>query len=367
MNVANTRKSKDKVVQKKVTVVVPVYYNEGSLPILHQRLSEVAARESEFGFEFIFVDDGSGDNSYRVLQEISRQDARVKVVKLVRNFGSTNAQLAGIGYATGDAVVVISADLQDPPELIHDMLPHWKKGTRMVFAARNQRDDPFTTRLPADLFNFMFRNFALKKYPKGGFDCFLIDRQVVNVVIQCAEKNTHLPGLLVWAGFEYEIIYYHRQERKHGKSRWNLSRKLKYFADAFTAFSYLPLRLCSALGFFLAFVGLVYVVVLVFFRLFGKIQVEGWTTLMIVVLITTGLQLLMLGIVGEYLWRNFDQSRHRPLYLVDQVTQQPVTPVADGVIQTSTENSSATPSNIASPFIGESLLRNAPVIGTNKE
>ena len=178
---------------------------------------------------------------------------RVKVVKLVRNFGSTNAQLAGIGYSTGDAVVIISADLQDPPELIHDMLPLWKNGTRMVFAARNQRDDPFSTRLPADIFNFMFRNFALKKYPKGGFDCFLIDRQVVNVVIQCAEKNTHLPGLLVWSGFEYEIIYYHRQERKHGKSRWNLSRKLKYFADAFTAFSYLPLRLCTALGFFLAF------------------------------------------------------------------------------------------------------------------
>src|SRR5258708_15443455 len=118
----------DKKVQK-VSVVIPVYYNEGSLTILHQRLVACAAIESDYSFEFIFVDDGSGDNSFKVLQEISRQDARVKVIKLVRNFGSTNAQLAGIGYATGDAVVVIAADLQDPPELIHDMLPHWKKGT----------------------------------------------------------------------------------------------------------------------------------------------------------------------------------------------------------------------------------------------
>lgn len=311
----------DKKVQK-VSVVIPVYYNEGSLAILHQRLAACAAIESDYSFEFIFVDDGSGDNSFKVLQEISRQDAHVKVIKLVRNFGSTNAQLAGIGYATGDAVVVIAADLQDPPELIHDMLPHWKKGTRMVFAARNQRDDPLSTRLPAGVFNIMFRRFALKKYPKGGFDCFLIDRQVVNVVIQCAEKNTHLPGLLVWSGFEYELIYYHRQEREHGKSRWNLTRKLKYFADAFTAFSYLPLRLCSALGILIAFAGLVYSFIVLAAKLIGNIPVEGWTSLMVVVLFTTGIQLLMVGIVGEYLWRNFDQSRHRPLYLVDQVVQQ---------------------------------------------
>lgn len=330
---------------QKISVVVPVYYNEGSLALLHQRLSDCATVQGEFAFEFIFVDDGSGDRSFQVLQEISRKDTRVKVIKLVRNFGSTNAQLAGIGYATGDAVVIISADLQDPPELIHEMVPLWKKGTRMVFAARNERDDPLSTRLPAGVFNVLFRNFALKKYPRGGFDCFLIDRQVVNVVIQCAEKNTHLPGLLVWTGFEYELIYYHRQERQHGKSRWNLTRKLKYFADAFTAFSYLPLRLCSALGIFLAFVGLVYSLVVLVAKFFGNIPVEGWTALMVVVLITAGMQLLMLGIVGEYLWRNFDQSRHRPLYLVDQVIQQVIPEPAPAPAPLEQAASSATPSS----------------------
>lgn len=301
-------------------------------------------------------------SSFQVLQELSRKDTRVKVVKLVRNFGSTNAQLAGIGYATGDAVVVISADLQDPPELIHDMLPPWKNGIRMIFAARNQRDDPLSTRLPAGFFNVMFRNFALKRYPKGGFDCFLIDRQVVNMVIQCAEKNTHLPGLLVWSGFEYKLIYHHRQEREHGKSRWNLTRKLKYFADAFTAFSYLPLRLCSALGILLAFVGLVYTFLLLLFKLIGNIPVEGWTSLMVVVLITTGIQLLMLGIVGEYLWRNFDQSRHRPLYLVDQVIQQPAT--TEAVKNTLT----APPSNTASPVsVDQLVVINTPLRSTKQD
>ena len=308
---------------QKISIVVPVYYNEGSLALLHQRLSECAATTPNYNFEFVFVDDGSGDSSFQVLETLSQTDQRVRVIKLVRNFGSTTAILAGLGHATGDVVAVISADLQDPPEIIWEMLPHWEKGTRMVFAARGQRDDPLSSRLPAEVFNTLFRRFALKGYPKGGFDCFLIDRQVVNVLVQCAEKNTHLPGLLIWTGFEYSVIYYHRQERQHGKSRWNLRRKLKYFADAFTAFSYFPLRLCSALGVLLALAGLFYALGVVVLGLTGNIRVEGWTSLMVVVLITAGVQLLMLGIVGEYLWRNFDQTRHRPLYLVDKVLQTP--------------------------------------------
>ncbi|HEX2910740.1 MAG TPA: glycosyltransferase family 2 protein [Chloroflexia bacterium] len=303
----------------KVSVVVPVYYNEGSLAILHERLVQCARQASSYSFEFIFVDDGSGDGSFKVLEQLSRVDNRVQVVKLVRNFGSTMAILAGLNHATGDAVAVISADLQDPPEIILEMLPRWENGTRMVLAAREERDDPLSTRLPAELFNFLFRRFALKNYPPGGFDCFLIDRQVKNVVIQCSEKNTHLPGLLIWTGFEFDVIYYHRQERQHGKSRWNFRRKLKYFADAFTAFSYLPIRLCSLLGTILALLGLLYTFIVLLLSLTGHIRVEGWSSLMMVVLITAGVQLLMLGVVGEYLWRNFDQTRHRPPYLVDRV------------------------------------------------
>lgn len=318
--------------KKIISVVVPVYYNEGSLALLHERLSRCAddERMEEYLFEFVFVDDGSGDRSFQVLAELSSKDERVRVVKLVRNFGSTIAIVAGLAHATGDAVAVISADLQDPPEMIPEMIGHWKSGTPMVFAARANREDPLSTRLPAGLFNWAFRHFAFKNWPRGGFDCFFIDRKVVDVVIQCAEKNTHLPGLLMWAGFPYEIIYYHRQEREHGKTRWNLQRKLKYFADAFTAFSYFPLRLCSTLGMIVAVLGLLYALLILTLAITRIINVEGWASLMVVVLITSGLQMVMLGVVGEYLWRNFDQARHRPLYIVDRIVDQ----TADEAVQT---------------------------------
>lgn len=309
----------------RLAVVVPVYYNAQSLPLLHQRLKAVAALEPDYSFEFVFVDDGSGDNSYEVLTNLSREDKAVRVVKLVRNFGSTCAILAGLAHVSPQtkAVAVISADLQDPPEIINEMLIHWKSGSRMVLAARESRDDPLSTRLPADLFNKLFRKFALKSYPSGGFDCFLIDRQVLNVVLQCSEKNTHLPGLLMWTGFDYKLVYYSRQKREHGKSRWNVARKVKYFADAFTAFSYFPLRLCSVLGLVTAFLGLLYALLVFTLSLTGFIKIEGWSSLMMVILVTAGVQMTMLGIVGEYLWRNFDQTRQRPLFIVDRVVQQP--------------------------------------------
>jgi dolichol-phosphate mannosyltransferase len=309
----------------KVSVVVPVYYNEGSLPILHERLSNVAAGEPDYEFEFIFVDDGSGDQSYTVLSGLSHQDSRVKVIKLVRNFGSTIAILAGLAHTTGDVIAAISADLQDPPEIITEMLARWKQGVPAVFAARSNREDPLSTRLPAAVFNWAFRRFAFRNWPEKGFDCFCIDRKVVDVINQCAEKNTHLPGLLMWSGFPYEMVYYERQKREHGKSRWNLQRKLKYFADAFTAFSYFPLRVCSALGIIVAVLGLLYAFVVLVISLAGVInrveyiRIEGWSSLMIVVLLTSGLQMLMLGVVGEYLWRNFDETRRRPLYIVEKI------------------------------------------------
>jgi dolichol-phosphate mannosyltransferase len=306
----------------KVSVVVPVYFNEGSLTLLHQRLALVAANNLRYQFEFIFVDDGSGDNSFKVLENIASGDSRVRVIKLVRNHGSTLAIMAGLSQAKGDAAAVISADLQDPPEMINEMITHWEKGTKMVLAARSSRDDPFTTQFTGNLFNSLFRKLVFKNYPLRGFDCFLIDRQVINIVNQCREKNTHLPGLLMWIGYDYEIIYYDRQRREHGKSRWNFRRKVKYFLDAFTAFSFLPIRICAVLGILSAIFGFLYAVLIILLSLFGVITISGWSSLMVVVLIIGGVQLAMLGLIGEYLWRNFDQTRSRPLFLIDQIIQK---------------------------------------------
>lgn len=302
-----------------VSIVVPVYHNEGSLSLLLERLSQVAAGETDCAFEFVFVDDGSRDGSFRVLTELAARDDRVIVIKLSRNFGSNIALAAGLEHARGDCVGMIAADLQDPPELFTEMLARWRNGKSVVMAARKKRADPFFTRLPAAIFNRAFRKFVFNDFPPDGYDFVLIDRKVVDVVVTCAEKNSYLFGLIMWAGFDRDVIFYDRVERAHGVSMWTLSKKMKYFIDAFTSFSYLPLRLTSSMGILLAFVGLVYGVIVVLSRVIGNVPVEGWTSIMIVLLIASGTQLIILGMIGEYIWRALEQTRSRPLFIVDRV------------------------------------------------
>ncbi len=310
-----------------VSIVIPVYYNAPSLHALADRLSALAAAHPEHVFEFVYVDDGSGDNSFAVLQEIAAADARVCVVKLARNFGSNTAILAGISYATGDCVGFVAADLQDPPETYHEMLKHWEAGTKVVFAVRADRDgDPWATRLFAGVFNWLFKTLVFPGFSPQGVGFFLVDRQVVELLLQCEEKNAHLIGLLFWLGYEYKVVEYERVQRDHGRSRWTLRKKLKYFIDAFVAFSYVPLRVASALGLLLAGLGGLYAIIVIAIRLFNQVPVPGWTALMVVVLLTSGTQLMILGVLGEYLWRNFDATRRRPLFVVD--TDVNVTKVA---------------------------------------
>lgn len=313
-----------------ISIVVPVYYNAASLPALHQRLTALAAAEPAYAFEFIFVDDGSGDHSYRLLTEIAAADPRVRLIKLTRNFGSNTAILAGLSHARGHAHAFIAADLQDPPETLPDLLRAWENGAKVVLAVRRDRlGDPWSTRLFAGLFNRLFERLVFPGLSPQGVGFFLIDRQVTRVLVQAEERNPHLVGLLLWTGFPHVQVPYDRRERPHGESRWTFRKKLKFFIDAFAAFSYLPLRLASALGFLLAFLGGLYALLVIALRLFGAIPIPGWTALMVVVLILSGVQLLILGILGEYLWRTLDASRRRPLFVIEEiienVSQQPLT------------------------------------------
>jgi polyisoprenyl-phosphate glycosyltransferase len=302
-----------------ISIVVPVYFNAPSLPALTQRLQQIAAKRAEHEFEFIFVDDGSGDDSFAVLRQLAASEQRMRVVKLARNFGSNTAILAGMTYANGDCVGFIAADLQDPPETLHEMIARWEAGVKVVLAVRQDRHgDPWTTRLTASVFNWLFKKLVFDGFSPQGVGFFLVDRQVAEVLISCREKNAHLIGLILWSGFRYETVAYERGEREHGKSRWTLKKKIKYFIDAFAAFSYLPLRLASALGLLLAGSGGLYAIVVIAVRLLNQVPVPGWTALMVVVLLASGAQLLILGILGEYLWRNFDATRNRPLFIVDQ-------------------------------------------------
>jgi len=302
-----------------VSILIPVYYNSASLKPLLQRLDAVARDNSHHMFEFIFVDDGSGDDSYEVMLHLAGDDPRVRLIRLSRNFGSTNAVLAGMTYAAGDCAAFIAADLQDPPELLTDMLRRWETGNKIVLAMRRDRSgDPWLTRLLATSFNWLFQKFAFQGNSPQGIGFFLIDRQVMTLLLNSNEKNPFMPGLLLWMGFRPTLIEYDRAKREHGSSRWTISKKIKYFIDAFAAFSYLPLRICSLIGILLAIVGGIYALVIFISRLLNQIPVPGWTTLSIIVLLTSGFQLIMLGVIGEYIWRTLDAARNRPQFIVDE-------------------------------------------------
>ena len=306
-----------------VSIVVPVYHNAPSLADLLRELQALAARNESDEFEFIFVDDGSRDESFAVLQGLAQCEPRMRVARLSRNFGSVAAVMAGLSLARGDCAAAISADLQEPPALLHDMLARWRAGKKVVLAARRKRADPFPTSLFADAFYAMFRRYAIASMPRRGFDFWLIDRQVADLVNNIQESNAYLSGLLLWLGFDPEVIYFDRQERarKYGRSMWTLPKKIKYFIDSFVAFSHFPVRLASSLGALFSLLGLVYAGFIIYQRLALQIDAPGWSSLMVVVLIAAGAQLLILGVLGEYLWRSLDETRRRPRFIIERVIE----------------------------------------------
>ncbi len=307
---------------KTLSIVVPVYCNSGSLQALKVEFDKVAAALSEYVCEFVFVDDGSPDDSYLVLKELAA-DPRVRVVKLSRNFGSNAAIHAGLTHAKGDAVAIISADLQDPPEMIPDLVRSWEKGFSVVLAARNNREDGLLTRFFSNIFNQLFRKFVFRDFPRGGFDFLLIDKKVVTILVDLAEKNSYIFGQVLWVGFKRTVLYYNRRQRHSGRSHWTFLKKIKYFIDAFTAFSYLPIRLMSALGFIMATLGILYAgTVVILSRVFYYKIPTGWASLVIIILTVSGTQLILMGVLGEYLWRVLDESRRRPLYVVESVDEK---------------------------------------------
>jgi polyisoprenyl-phosphate glycosyltransferase len=264
----------------------------------------------------------------------------ILIVKLTRNFGAFAAIQAGFTKATGDCVGVVMADLQDPPELFLEMIKNWEKGIKAVFAVRGERDDPKLSKFISNTYYSLFRRFAISNYPKGGFDFVLIDRQVVNDINRIHEKNTNIMSLIYWLGYSYVTIPYVRKKREKGKSKWTISKKVKLAVDSFVGFSYFPIRLLSGLGLVFAFAAFIYGAIVIYKWWIGNIPVEGFTALMIVVTFTGGVQMIMLGLLGEYLWRVLDQSRERPMYVVDRIYDASLHQT-----QTQTETQTETQSN----------------------
>lgn len=309
----------DKSATKLVSIVVPVYHNASSLRDLLARFQKVAERLTE-DFEFIFVDDGSRDESYSVIEDLARMDTRVRGVKLARNFGSDAASTAGIAHARGDAIVALSADLQDPPELIIDMLDKWREGYRVVLAARRERDDPWLGKQLSHLFWKLFRKYAIPNMPEKGCDYVLIDRLLLNSLADLHEVGGGL-ALILWTGFKPAIVHYDRAKRdqKYGRSMWTWTKKITYLIDSFVRFSHMPIRAASLIGFIFAILGMAYACILVYSRLVYAIDIQGWTSLMVVVLVVSGVQLIMVGILGEYVVRTLEATRRRPPYIIEKV------------------------------------------------
>lgn len=301
----------------KVSIVIPVYYNEDNLNPLYEDLKKKFIDEIEYEYEIVMVNDGSLDRSYQVMKELAAQDKNIKIVSLSRNFGSHAAILCGLEKCTGDCAVVKAADLQEPTELLIEMVESWKKGNNVVLAVRQDREESLGTKFFANTYYWLVRKAALANMPEGGFDVYLLDRKVINVLLSLDERNSALTGQILWSGFKTEQIPYVRLEREIGTSKWTLKKKIRLVTDTLFSFSTLPISLVTGIG-TVSFIGaLVWGIVVLIFKLMGLIQVSGWTTLFIFNLFSFGIIMVTLGILGGYLWRTFDASRNRPPYIVE--------------------------------------------------
>jgi glycosyltransferase involved in cell wall biosynthesis len=304
---------------KILSVIIPAYNEEKNIPPLLQRLRTVVEKMTDITAEFIFVDDHSSDKTPYVIEEENKKDPRVKLLRLSRNTGSHTAIHAGLCHATGNIAVTISADLQDPPEMIPDMYEKVLEGKQIVWAVRGSRSDGLRRRIQGSLYHRFFKTFILPAYPKKGTDHFMITGVALDALRKSPEKNTSLMGLVCWMGFEQDQIFFHRDQRMHGHSKWTFSKTFKLLVDSLISFSYLPIRMMSVCGFLMAFVGFIYIVwLLSSYFFFSHRAVEGWASLMVVIVFVSGMQMMMLGILGEYLWRIFEEVRRRPLYIVEK-------------------------------------------------
>lgn len=301
----------------KVSIVIPVYFNEENLQPLYADIKEKLLVRTDIEWEIVMVNDGSKDGSYQVMSSIAKEDKRIKIYSLSRNFGSHAAILCGLSKCTGDCAVVKAADMQEPTELVLEMIESWKKGNNVVLAVRKGRNEKKSQTLFANMYYWLVRKAALPNMPKGGFDIYLLDRKVITVLTCLDEKNSALTGQILWSGFRTEKVYYTRLAREVGTSKWTLKKKIRLVSDTLFSFSSLPITLVSAIGVCSCVGALIWAILVLFFKLFGKIVVSGWTTLFIFNLFSFGVIMLTLGILGGYLWRTFDSSRNRPPYIVE--------------------------------------------------
>lgn len=300
----------------KISFVIAVYHNEGAISKTHEKIQSVFSTTlTQYEYEIIFVDDGSKDGSLAEILSLKELDHRIKVITFTRNFGQMAAMLAGFKETTGDAVINISADMQDPVELISQMVEKWQQGSEIVICYRTDRSDTLLAKLFSRLAYSILR-ISLPQIPPGGFDFVLMDRVVMDAFNAVDVRHRFFQGDLLWTGYRTCFIPYVRLKRTIGRSQYSFGKKLKNFIDAVLDASYLPIRFISLVGIITSMIGVLYSISIVISWLHGETPFEGWAPIMIVILLVGGLIMVMLGVIGEYVWRINEEVRKRPNYVI---------------------------------------------------
>lgn len=304
---------------KKITILIPAYNEQEVLKHLYDRLEKLASSVKNYDFEFLFVNDGSRDKTLEIIQDYAAKDSRISYVNLSRNFGKEIAMIAGLDHVTGDACVIIDADLQDPPELIPDMIKYWEQGYDDVFAKRNSREG-----------ETWFKKFSSKMYYRilqkstnipiqiDTGDFRLLDRRCVDALKQIRESQRYTKGMFSWIGYKKKEITYNRDPRIAGTTKWNYKKLFNFAIDGITSFTTAPLRISSVLGMLISLIAFIFIIVIIVKTAIYGDPVAGYPSLMAVILFLGGVQLLSLGIIGEYIARIFNESKQRPLYFVEE-------------------------------------------------
>ena len=305
---------------KKISIVIPMYNEHEIANMCYKRINEVIKQLNNYEYEIIFINDGSKDNTQLILEEIAKEDKNVKILSFSRNFGHQAAVTAGIKYVTGDAIVIMDADLQDPPELIPDMLKLWEDGNEVIYGKRKARKGESLFKLmTAKMFYNTLNALSDVDIPKDTGDFRLVDRKVVDTINNLPEHNKFLRGLFSWVGYKQYAYEYERQERKAGKTKYPLKKMLKLASDGIISFSTKPLKLVGALGMISIVISIIILIyALVSFACHSPNLSAGWTSIMVAITFFAGIQLMSIWIIAEYVGRIYDECKQRPQYIVDK-------------------------------------------------
>ena len=302
--------------KSKLTIIIPCYNEEDNILNVYTRLVEVLDK-TNYDYCLLFVNDGSTDNTQKILEKLHKQDKRVKVIELSRNFGKECALTAGLDYAEGNIVIPFDADLQDPPEVIIELLKKYEEGYEVVNAVRRERKgDGFLKRITAKLFYKLMKAISNIDIPENSSDFRLISGNALKAVRRLRERKRFMKGIFSWVGFKTANVYYDRQPRLSGKSKWNYCKLLELSIDGITSFSIVPLRLASLFGFIVSVIAFLLGLWIIFEKIFLEIPIPGYASIIVSVLFLGGIQLIFLGIIGEYIGRIYEEVKRRPIYIV---------------------------------------------------